>query len=236
MEENKLTIKAKPPTFKKGIALRRQQNEQTINEIDPKTLPNRLGLVFDDSGSMSGDAIENAHSAVKNFTSCCSFQDTSIALYPLNQDNKPLTVDYDILNMYVMGLNATGGTPLYTVLLKMYENEDLTRAVVFSDGSPTDSKLVGFSESWDSKPKDFAVGIISKYKSKEIPIDTIYIGIKESSGYREMEEIARLTGGIFIHFTDSMSLNQNLKYLAPRYRALLANPEIKAKIERGERI
>jgi hypothetical protein len=49
-----------------------------------------------------------------------------------------------------------------------------------------------------------------------------------------MEEIAKLTGGIFVWFKDSTSLNHNLKYLAPRYRALLANADMKAKVEKGE--
>jgi hypothetical protein len=51
-----------------------------------------------------------------------------------------------------------------------------------------------------------------------------------------MKKIAELTNGTFIHFKDVSSLSGGLKYLAPRYRALLANPEIKAKIERGETV
>lgn len=235
-----ITTKIRPPMggLAKGIRANRQQAEQTINTIDPTKVDNRIGLVFDDSGSMSGEAIKNAHSAVKNFTASCNFNDTSICLYPLNIDPKPLTVDYDILNIFVLGIKASGGTPLYTILLKMIENESITRGVVFSDGSPTDSKLIGHSESWDSKPSDFAQNIIQKYKDKEIPIDTIFIGEKydngTSGGYAEMQRIAELTGGIFIHFKDSQSLSSNLKYLAPRYRALLANAELKEKVQKGE--
>jgi hypothetical protein len=240
-ESNNLAIKPKLPGFgslSKGIRANRQQAEQTIKTIDPKQVPNRLGIVFDDSGSMSGSAITDAHSAVKNFTASCNFNDTSICLYPLNKDPKPLTVDYDLLNIFVMGIQADGGTPLYTTLLKMIENDSITRGVVFSDGSPTDSKLIGHSESWDSKPPDFAQEIIQKYKDKEIPIDTIFIGFMHgegtTGGYAEMKKIAELTNGIFIHFTDSSSLSKNLKYLAPRYRALLANAELKEKVSRGE--
>ncbi len=238
-ENNKLAIKVKMPSFKKGIAANRHNAEQTLRELDPKSVPNRLGLVFDDSGSMSGEAIEHAHSAVKNFTQSCNFHDTSIALYPLNIDNKPLTCDFDMLNIFVMGINATGGTSLYTVLLKMILDEDITRAIVFSDGSPTDSKLIGQSETWDSKPADFAQDIIKKYIEKEIPIDTIFIGEvynESSGGYAEMKKIAELTGGVFIHFKDSLSLSSNLKYLAPRYRALLVNADIKERIQKGETI
>jgi Mg-chelatase subunit ChlD len=234
MSDTNIVVKPKPPSFKKGIAANREKAEQTLKELDPTKVTNRLGLVFDDSGSMSGEAIDNAHKAVKNFTDACNFTDTSIALYPLNKDNKPLTVDYDVLNLYVMGIPADGGTPLYTILLKMIQNESITRAVVFSDGGPTDAKLLSPCESWDSKPPAFAQDIIKKYNEKEISIDTIYIGIAEGSGYKEMQEIARLTGGIFIHFENSTSLSRNLKYLAPRYRALLANAELKEKVQRGE--
>jgi hypothetical protein len=240
IDNNSLAIKPKPPTFgglSKGIRANRIQSEQKLQELDPKSVPNRLGLVFDDSGSMSGDAITNAHSAVKNFTASCNFNDTSICLYPLNIDPKPLTVDYDLLNIFVMGIKATGGTPLYTILLKMIENESITRGVVFSDGSPIDSKIIGVSEHWDSKPPDFALGVIKRYTDKEIPIDTIFIGEcydNTSGGYAEMKKIAEMTGGIFIHFKDSQSLSSNLKYLAPRYRALLANAELKEKVQKGE--
>lgn len=234
-----LTKVIKPPSFRRGIALNREQAEETIKKIDPLTVPNRIGMVFDDSGSMSGKSITDAHSAVKNFTVSCNFNDTSIAIYPLNRDPKPLTIDYDLLNMFVQGIQATGGTPLYAKLLDMFEKESITRAVIFSDGDPTDSRLLGNSEYWDSKPSTFACDIIDKYKAKEIPIDTIYIGKvnddeTKPSGYREIEEIAKRTGGIFIHFKDSNSLASNLKYLVPRYRALLANAELKEKVQRGE--
>lgn len=240
-ESTSLSIKNKPPMggLSKGIRANRQQAEQKLNEIDPTKVPNRLGLVFDDSGSMAGKAIEDAHSAVKNFTASCNFTDTSICLYPLNIEPKPLTIDYDVLNMFVTGIGATGGTPLYTILLKMIETESITRAVVFSDGSPTDCKLIGHSESWDSKPASFAIDIIKKYQDKEIKIDTIFIGEaydEASGGYAEMKKIAELTGGVFIHFKDSSSLNSNLKYLAPRYRALLENAELKEKVQKGEQL
>jgi hypothetical protein len=235
MSDN-LVIKPKMPSFKKGIAANRENAEKQIKEIDPSTVTNRLGLIFDDSGSMSGESISNAHSAVKNFTLSCNFTDTSIAIYPLNKNPKPLTCDYDLINLFVMGIGADGSTPIYTKLLEMIEKESITRAVIFSDGGPTDSKLFGNSEYWDSKPKDFAVSVLDKYIQKELPIDTIFIGITESSGYKEMQEIARLTGGIFIHFKDSTSLSSNLKYLTPRYRALLANAELKDRIQKGETI
>ena len=239
-DNTSLTQKPKMPIpgqgFKKGIAANREQANSVIEKLDPNTVPNRIGLVFDDSGSMAGQQIEDAKIGVKNFTQASNYQDTSIALYPLNKDKKPLTVDYDILNLFVLGLTAGNGTPLYTKLVDMIDNEKITRAVVFSDGSPTDSKLLGSAESWDSKPKDFAVSCITKYTDKEVPIDTIFIGQEHDSGYKEMQEIARLTNGVFVHFTDTNKLAQNLKYLAPRYRALLTSADLKEKIQKGETV
>jgi hypothetical protein len=51
-----------------------------------------------------------------------------------------------------------------------------------------------------------------------------------------MKWIAEQTGGVFIHFKDSKSLTSGLKYLSPGLRGMLMNPEIKAKIEKGETI
>src|SRR6266536_3385003 len=101
-ENNKLAVKVKMPSFKKGIAANRHNAEQTIKELDPKSVPNRLGLVFDDSGSMGGEAIEHAHSAVKNFTQSCNYNDTSLPLSPLNIDNKPFPCDSYMLNIIVI--------------------------------------------------------------------------------------------------------------------------------------
>lgn len=241
MAENDTALKipVKPPIggLKKGILANKAEFDQHMSNIDPKTVPNRLGLVIDDSGSMGSDGMENAHKAVQGFTASCNMKDTSIAIYPLNKENKHLVCDYDLVNLYVSSLQATDGTPIYTVLDKLITNESITRAVLFSDGSPTDSKILSESENmWNSSSSEFAKKVIKLYIDKELPIDTIYIGIENSTGYNEMKEIARLTNGTFINFKDSNSLASGLKYLSPKYRALLANSEIKERIQRGEQI
>lgn len=234
----------KPPIggLKKGIAANRAAFEQEIKQLDPTTVPNRLGLIFDDSGSMSGDPIEDAHKAVKAFTDNCNMKDTSVAVYPLNAAPKSLICDYDIVNMYVGGIDATGGTPIFAVLRQLIEKEPITRAVLFSDGDPTDGTVLGNEQQtnedfwYGAKSKTSGLEAIKLYKDKEVPVDTIYIGIDGTKGYREMQEIARLTNGVFIHFKDSSSLSTGLKYLAPKFRALLMNPEIKERIQRGENV
>jgi hypothetical protein len=242
-----LTTKPKMPSFKRGIAATRFENEQKLKEVKPSEVPNRLGIIFDDSSSMSGEKIEDAYVAIRNFTNSCNQLDTSIAFYPMNASPRDLTIDYDVLNMYVQSIGASGGTPLYTKLRELIENVEITRAVVFSDGDPTDSRLInnnaegstGFSN-YGAKSIEFARDTVKLYIDKEIPVDAIYISEKEGDtvglGYDEMKKLAELTSGVFIHFKDSKSLSQNLKYLAPKYRALLVNAYLKAMIEKGEKI
>lgn len=238
---NALAQKPKPPTMgslKKGIALNRQQAEEQIKTIDPLTVTNRLGLIIDDSGSMGRSGMEDVHKGVRGFTSSCNYQDTSIAIYPLNASAKSLICDYDIINLYVGTLWDTGGTPLWEKLQEMLEKESLTRAVVFSDGVPTDGHFnkedveKDIQNPYYTNPKK----TLDKYIEKKVVIDTIFIGLEGSSGYKEMKDIAEYTGGTFVHFKDSFTLGTSLKYLSPRYRALLANEELKVKIERGEQI
>lgn len=242
-DNNTLKIPTKPPIgLRKGIGAARHEYEQTMKNIDPKTVPNRIGIVLDDSGSMGYEGMQNAHKAIKGFTNSCTLTDTSIAVFPLNAKQQTLTCDYDILNAYVTGIGATGGTPVYGILYNLIEVESITRAVVFSDGEPTDSSCLSGEPQdnndfyYGSKDPKKAMEVIAVYQRKEIPIDTIYIGPDATKGYREMKKLAELTNGTFIHFKDMSSLSTGLKYLSPKYRALLANPEIKAKIERGEQI
>jgi Mg-chelatase subunit ChlD len=98
---------------------------------------NKLAIVFDDSGSMSGQPIKDAHSGVRGFTNQCIPTETSIAVYPLNDDPKPLTCNYDLLNMAVSGIRATGGTPLYAkTQVALNSSDSYDRLVIFSDGDP----------------------------------------------------------------------------------------------------
>src|SRR5271155_651408 len=113
------------PFAKRGIGANISDATEQLNKLDPNDRKNRIGLVCDDSGSMSGEAITNAHLAVTNFTANCKPQETSICIYPLNAASKPLTCNYDILNMYWNSISATGGTPLYTILESLIEKENI---------------------------------------------------------------------------------------------------------------
>lgn len=226
-----------------GVGAARERAQQILSELDPKTMPTKLAIVFDDSGSMGsmnekGDKskIEDAKAGIRNFTTQCNPRDTALAVYPLNVDSKPLTCNFDLLNLLVASIGPTGGTPLYGKTTEMLQSVDTyTRGILFSDGEPTDELDYEYSDEGQGRV-DRKERMIALALAKKIPLDTVYIGPADTKGYNIMKEIADRTGGIFIHFKDSASLSQNLKYLAPALRGILMNSELKAKIERGETI
>lgn len=226
---NKLSTINKPQLGNKFGLQKRIAEKQTSATADFSKFPNRLGLVMDDSGSM-GD-MTMCHQAIEAFIKNCNPNDTAITLYPLNVEQIALTNNFASIGIYVTTIQATGSTPLYKTLNALITNENITRAVAFSDGSPTD---------YDSDGENI---ITAKYIAKKIPIDTIFIGQMYdwssddnkplSKGYTTMKMIAEKTGGIFLHFTDVSVLAKSLKYLTPHYRALLADDNTRQKVERG---
>ena len=232
----------KPSFGKRGIAGQRAKVEAQLKDLDPLTVPNRLGIIFDNSGSMgsiapSGNrAVDDAKTGVRNFLASCKSLETSVCIYPFQKEGTVLTCDYSVLNIYVAGLDANAGTPLYTTMIKLLNDQKITRGVIFSDGEPTDDSRYSWEHDKPESTKSKKEQAIEAAKSKEMPFDTIFIGDKEASGYKEMKWIAEQTGGIFINFEDSYSLSKNLKYLSPGLRFLLANEELKKKVERGETI
>lgn len=230
-------------SLKKGIAANRANFTEQMKSVDPNTVPNRIGMVLDDSASMGFDGMENAHKAVKGFTNNCNPLDTSIAIYPMNKEPKQLICDYDLVNLYVCGIWSSGGTPAYQTLKSMYTKEKLTRAVLFSDGDPADSSVLADDKKesnedfwYGKRDNSLAMEVVGLSRELKAPIDTIFIGDAETKGYREMKKLAELTDGTFIHFKDASSLSTGLKYLAPKYRALLADPNMKKRIEAGENV
>ena len=218
---------------KYGIAAQRAAAVEKLKSVDPENCPSRIAIVMDDSGSMGGQPIHDAHDGIEIFTRSCNPADTSISIFPLNTGEKPLTIDYDLLNMYVKSINATNGTPLYETTDRALAT-NITRAVLFSDGAPSGGEPDYQSELKFSKWHE---DVVAKAIELKIPLDTVFIGSEfDRRPIEIMKDLADRTGGIFVHFKDTASLSRNLKYLAPALRALLMNEEIKAKIERGESI
>lgn len=211
------TVKMGSMIKKVGIQGLRQTAKMQLAEVKPETCVNRYAIGFDDSGSMTGDAINDAHKAVSCFLDACSPMETSVAVYPFNREPKPLTNLFDVLKIYVNKIEATRSTPLWAVLGRMLRETPITRAILFSDGGPTD------------KEGDE----VNVAREKHIPVDCVYIGCGESE---VLKRIADCTGGNYLRFADTTTFAKQMKYLSPKYVALLSNADLKARIEKGETI
>jgi hypothetical protein len=145
---------------------------------------------------------------------------------------QPLTCMYDLINAYLGPVRATSGTPLYGTMKKILTDFNITRGILFSDGGSTDKTLgTSYSDEIDELVQEEPAVMLAI--EKKIPFDTVYIGGGTSP---ELKHIADITGGVYLEFTDTSIFAKQMKYLSPRYVALLANAELKAKVERGEQI
>ncbi len=108
-----------------------------------------------------------------------------------------------------------GGTPMLSCLRRVLAGPPPTRCVIVSDGDATDLHMRFGAESLDET--------LERYHEAKIAIDCVHIG-PSASGEATLSKIARETGGIYLKFTDTASLVKGLKFLTPRYRALLMAP------------
>ena len=137
---NNVPVKSMADMFKPikyGLAAKREKAKEEFKNLNPDDCETRIGILFDDSGSMSGQPLKDAKTGVQGFTNNCNPKDIALSIFPLNKDAQGLTCNYDLLNLYVSSIPSTGGTPLYTVTTKLLETR-VTRAILFSDGDPTD--------------------------------------------------------------------------------------------------
>ena len=119
-----------------GIAARRQTAPQV--ETDVTKFPNRISLIFDDSGWMCGSAIEDAKQGVSAWLQQLNPNDTGVAIVPLCAEPQKMINNMAQLMMYATGLKATGGTPIFAKLKYILEKGDSNHIILFSDGGPTD--------------------------------------------------------------------------------------------------
>lgn len=220
-----------------GLAARRAQvlnkSDALINttpiidfkSIDPLSCPDRIGIVFDDSGSMAGQTIQDAYAGVEEFLRNCKPVQTAVAIYPMCSTAMPLTADLIMLASKIKSIGGYGGTPLLRTLDALITKEKITRAVVFSDGQP------------DNPNYDLTASRCREFK---IPVDTIYIGDSSSFGTEKaiqfMKNLADATGGVFMHFDPAkMNFRTAFKYLSPAYYAMLSDKAVITDIESGKR-
>lgn len=186
-----------------------------VAEFDPNTVKDRIGIVFDDSGSMYGNRITDAIEGTEEFLRSCAKGQTAIAIYPMNAAPLQLNSNLPAVAIYVKGIGPTGGTPLLSTLQNMQRTNNLTRCIVFSDGSPNDARFEKY---------ELLAGI---------PVDTVSIDCNEGDeADRFMSELAKRTGGIYLRFERSKSnFRTAFKYLSPGLRYMLADKSFVQKLE-----
>lgn len=114
--------------------------------------------------------------------------------------------NYADVRMQVDNLNSSGGTPMSEAMGYVLEAEKFTHAVLISDGCPDSTSEVE--------------QLAREYKEKKITVDCVHIG-GDTSGEALMKQVAEVTGGAYIKFTDTLSFAKTFQYLAPAKRGFL---------------
>lgn len=193
------------------------------NEVRVISMPNRISLQLDVSGSMgwvdhssNRIKIELLKDAIQGFVNACDFDNTAIAVQTFpEQLTLPLAANGPGLIIETARLHATGGTPMHEAMSSSLARVPMTRAVIVSDG---DADGGGYA----------AIDQARQYAQAEIPVDCVHIG-DSSAGEETLKTIAHMTGGLFIKFTDVSNFANNFKYLAPAFRAMLTSGKVDAR-------
>jgi Mg-chelatase subunit ChlD len=213
---------------KQALANKQQMDGSATSNIlvDPSKATHKIGIVFDDSGSMGGSKITDAHAGCEEFLRSCNPTNTAVSVYPMNPEDGHAKISltskmYDVATA-VKTYHATGSTPMFETLTDMLDNESLTRGILFSDGSPNHTNT--------------KEATITKAIEKKIPIDTVFIGYAtDTYAIAIMKEIAERTGGIFMIFEPGKAnFKTAFKYLSPGYRAMLMDKSFVEKLQEGK--
>lgn len=235
-------------------ALASQANKAAIIKYGPpEGMKDKLGLIFDDSGSMQSyiSQVKDAH--VEFFRNCPPNQ-TAAWVRMLCAHNPQLEkLNSDLIELARLVTEARvglGGTPLFTKMLEGLNSEPrINRMIVFTDGSPTD-KLLPYSDYPEENPaqeQQTGLGIyyrtdaniiVDKAIAEGIVIDTIFFGSEEyhSREIALLKYLAERTGGYFMVFDPKkVDFRKALKYLAPVNRLMLASESVRKDIQEGKR-
>lgn len=191
-------------------------NAAKEEDTNTASMPNRIALMLDDSGSMAGTEIVLAKQAAQGFLDACNSNDTSVAIHTLhNTVSIAMTRQFTFATMECENLRATGGTPLAELMDNTLMNESMTRGIIVSDGEPDEVEAC-FKQAYN-------------YKEAGTPIDCVHIG-NSASGEETLARIASITSGLYIKFDNVENFSKNFKFLTPRYRAMLADRASAARI------
>lgn len=187
-----------------------------ITKTDPLTMPNRLAVICDFSGSMDGRSsdgnmktkLQLLTDAVQDFSLRSNTQDTAIAVESFPSGFRiDLTNDSQQIYMRMIGVRTLGSTPMGEGIENSLKLHSPTRCMLISDGEQTDG--------------DAPFHAAREAKKKEIIIDTVHIG-SSAGGEETLKTIAEITGGMYMKFTNVESFSQNFHFLLPEARAQLA--------------
>jgi Mg-chelatase subunit ChlD len=189
--------------------------------VSATEIKDKLGILFDDSGSMRGQPLKEAKEGVIEFLRSCSPNQTAVGIYPLNGHDIKLDTNLPYLATLVQGISTSGSTPLVSKAIKILEvNKEINRLIAFSDGCPDST---------------FTDNLVALCKERKLPIDTFFIGSEsDTNAMAFMKKFAEDTGGIFMHLKPGVSMRATLKYLAPAFRAMLTDGAFKAQVEGGK--
>ena len=253
-EDNKLAI----PTDKAKLAmprrklsiqdrLRQAQTEAKQRSENADKLPNRILILSDCSGSMSGRSMDALKEAVGGFVDNCNFNNTAVALATFglgdgvtDEKTTTLLVDSTQLKSHVEQYEASGGTPMKAAIENAigetrFATVPMTRTVLVSDGEATDVYSTSDNSvpgDWRFIPTDYAgrqqsdswwdTRFLLPYVQRNIPIDTVHIG-GSKSGEAFLKWIAHKTNGVYLKFRDVSQFATSFKYLTPAYYGLLTS-------------
>ena len=209
-----------------GLHSRLYKSQQEITDNPPESMPNRICILPDCSGSMGSvvdfrvmesdrmpdkTKMDYLKEAVESFGENCKWSETSVAVvsFPHNVTELPLTNQQGMFVAGITTLKVSGNTPMGHSMARAIENVPMTRAIIISDGEATDNPM--------------PIETAHQYAEAKIPIDCVHIG-REQHGEELLQQIAKITDGKYIKFDDVANFAKALKYLTPAYRALLNAP------------
>lgn len=211
-------------------ALTTTETKPKIEFVKPEQAPEKIRIIFDDSYSMEGQSIKDAHEGCEEFLRNCIPNQVAIAVHPMNREPIELETNLPLLATKIKEISAIGSTPLFATLNYAF-TEGTTRFIVFSDGASEDRELLE--------------QCISVARTLKAPVDTVYIDnsgredtkeVKPNSPEATMKYLAEATGGIYLKFVrGKVNFKQAFKYLAPELRLqLVASVDMQRDLQEGK--
>ena len=214
--KTQLELKREGKVLLPGLHARMMRAQQDVG-ADPLTRDNRIAFMLDCSGSMGGNKLDRLKDACTSFVQHCNMGDTSIALDCFPQHGGLSSVDLSVSNgviiALILGLSAGGGTPMADSMNRVLTSVPLTRGILVSDGQPDNPNAV--------------LETARMYAEAQIPIDCLHIGDYDG-GKELLQQVAEITGGKFLKFTDMNSLVSAFKYLTPAMYGMLTSGAVDA--------